>query len=60
MFMHVPCWNLPKVQRLLRAKGVLPAMLTAPGYLTVLSAASSQPERLAARQATSGAPHPFL
>ena len=43
MFMHVPCWNLPRVQRLLAAKGVLPDMLTAPGYLTVLNAASSKP-----------------
>jgi fatty acid desaturase len=42
MFMHVPCWNLPKAQRLLREKGVLDGMLTAPGYLTVLRAASSK------------------
>ncbi len=60
MFMHVPCWNLPKVQRLLRDKGVLPDMLTAPGYLTVLSAAASKSEAMAAPQPTSGAPHPFL
>jgi len=40
MFMHVPCWNLPRTQRLLRAKGVLPQMLTAPGYLTVLRGAA--------------------
>jgi fatty acid desaturase len=40
MFMHVPCWNLPRTQRLLKAKGVLPRMLTAPGYLTVLRAAA--------------------
>ena len=43
MFMHVPCWRLPRVQRLLREKGVLDGMLTAPGYLTVLRAASSKP-----------------
>ncbi len=42
MFMHVPCWNLPKVQRLLREKGVLDRMLTAPSYLTVLRAASNK------------------
>jgi fatty acid desaturase len=60
MFMHVPCWNLPKVQRLLRDKGVLEAMLTAPGYVTVLTAAASKPERLAAPQPSSGAPHPFI
>jgi fatty acid desaturase len=43
MFMHVPCWNLPRVQRLLRQKGVLDGMLTAPGYWTVLKAAASKP-----------------
>ncbi|HZZ90219.1 MAG TPA: fatty acid desaturase family protein [Caulobacteraceae bacterium] len=43
MFMHVPCWNLPKVQRLMAEKGVLDAMLTAPGYWTVLKAAASRP-----------------
>lgn len=43
MFMHVPCWNLPRVQRLLREKGVLPDMLTVPGYWSVLAAASSKP-----------------
>lgn len=54
MFMHVPCWNLPRVQRLLADKGVLPDMLTAPGYLTVLKAASgkaashARPEAVAA------------
>jgi fatty acid desaturase len=51
MFMHVPCWNLPKVQRLLREKGVLDAMLTAPGYLTVLNAASSKPAKTVAAAA---------
>ena len=60
MFMHVPCWNLPKVQRLLHEKGVLEGMLTAPGYLTVLTAAASKPERLAVAQPASGAPHPFI
>jgi len=42
MFMHVPCWNLPRVQRLLRRKGVLDGMLTAPGYWSVLTAASAK------------------
>jgi len=42
MFMHVPCWNLPRIQRLLRDKGVLDGMLTAPGYWTVLRAASAK------------------
>ena len=42
MFMHVPCWNLPKVHRLLKQKGVMDRMLTSPGYLTVLREASSK------------------
>ncbi|MBX3484298.1 fatty acid desaturase family protein [Phenylobacterium sp.] len=43
MFMHVPCYNLPRTHRLLKAKGVLPGMLTAPSYLDVLRLASSKP-----------------
>ncbi len=43
MFMHVPCWQLPRVQRLMREKGVFDGMLTAPGYWTVLKAAASSP-----------------
>ena len=42
MFMHVPCWNLPKVQKLLKQKGVFERMRTAPGYLTVLREASAK------------------
>jgi fatty acid desaturase len=42
MFMHVPCWSLPRVQKLLERKGLLPRMLTAPGYAAVLSAAASR------------------
>ena len=42
MFMHVPCYNLPRAHRLLRAKGVLPAMLTAPGYLSMLQVATAK------------------
>jgi fatty acid desaturase len=56
----VPCWNLPKVRRLLKQKGVLPDMLTAPGYLTVLKAASSKRAAPATAQPSAGAPHPFL
>ena len=41
MFMHVPCYNLPRAHRLLRAKGVLPAMLTAPGYFSMLKVATA-------------------
>ena len=43
MFMHVPCYNLPAAHRLLKAKGVLPGMLTSPSYLDVLRLASSKP-----------------
>jgi fatty acid desaturase len=41
MFMHVPCWNLPRIRRLLDAKGVLPRMEGAPGYVAVLKAATA-------------------
>ena len=41
MFMHMPCWNLPKAHRLLVKKGMSERMLTAPGYLSVLKAASA-------------------
>jgi len=56
MFMHVPCWRLPRVQRLLRDKGVLDGMLTAPGYWTVLKAAASSPvDRRQPQAASAGA-----
>ena len=42
MFMGVPCYNLPKVHRRMKAQGVLPKMLTAPSYLDVLAQASSR------------------
>jgi fatty acid desaturase len=42
MFMHVPCYNLPRAHRLLKAKGVMPGMLTAPGYVDVLRQASAK------------------
>jgi len=48
MFMHVPCYRLPRVHRLLKAKGVTERMLTSPGYVEVLKMASSKPEKLAA------------
>ena len=54
MFMHVPCYNLPRAHRLLRAKGVMPAMLTAPSYRDVLRQASSK----AAKQDRGGGPTP--
>ena len=43
MFMHVPCYNLPRIHRLMREEGVLPAMLTSPSYVDVLRQASSRP-----------------
>lgn len=43
MFMHTPCWNLPLAHRVLEKKGLTQGMLTAPGYMSVLKAASSKP-----------------
>jgi fatty acid desaturase len=40
MFMHAPCWNLPRLSRLLDSKGLASGRLTAPGYVAVLSAAA--------------------
>jgi fatty acid desaturase len=48
MFMHVPCYQLPRVSRALQAKGAAPGRLTAPSYLDVLRLASSKPETAAA------------
>jgi fatty acid desaturase len=48
MFMHVPCYNLPRTHRLLKQKGVLPDMLTAPGYWDVFKLASSKPAKVLA------------
>jgi fatty acid desaturase len=42
MFMHVPCYNLPSAHRLLKKKGVMEGMLTAPGYIDVLRQASAK------------------
>jgi fatty acid desaturase len=42
MFMHVPCYNLPRAHRLLKAKGVMDEMLTARGYVSVLRTASAR------------------
>jgi fatty acid desaturase len=40
MFMHTPCWRLPRLNRQLAALGVTPRMRTAPGYSAVLRAAA--------------------
>ena len=42
MFMHVPCYNLPRAHRLLVRKGVWDGMLSAPGYLSVLKVATAK------------------
>ncbi|MGI9169568.1 MAG: fatty acid desaturase family protein [Caulobacteraceae bacterium] len=41
MFMHVPCWNLPRVRRLLARRGAVDRMEGARGYLSVLNAVST-------------------
>ncbi len=43
MFMHVPCWNLPRVRRLLARDGVTGRMLGATGYPSVLRAVTTVP-----------------
>ena len=40
MFMHLPCYQLPRAHRLLDQKGVLPRMETKPSYLAVLRVAA--------------------
>jgi fatty acid desaturase len=42
MFMHVPCYNLPRAHRLLKAKGVMDGMLTAPDNLSMLKVATAK------------------
>ena len=44
MFMHLPCWRLPRAHRLLTRKGVTEAMEVRPGYLSVLKLATSASE----------------
>lgn len=41
MFMHLPCWSLPKAHRLLTRDGVTARMEVQPDYWTVLKAASA-------------------
>jgi fatty acid desaturase len=49
MFMHLPCYNLPKAHRLLAGKGVLAGMLHEPGgYRVILARAASRPDVAAA------------
>ena len=44
LFMHVPCWKLPRLHRAIRAKPQAEAMEVAPGYASVLRAVTRQPE----------------
>lgn len=42
IFMHLPCWSLPRAHRLLTDKGVTDQMEVAPGYGAVLREASGR------------------
>jgi fatty acid desaturase len=44
LLMYVPCYNLPKLHRLLLAKGYGPRMETQPDYATMLKLALSKEE----------------
>jgi fatty acid desaturase len=41
VFMHVPCYNLPRTHALLMAKGYRARMHIAPGYVDVLRQAAA-------------------
>ena len=43
MFMHLPCWSLPKAHRLLTQKGVTARMEVRTGYLNVMAIAAPNP-----------------
>ena len=42
VFMHVPCWNLPKLHSALMDKGYAPRMAVAPSYPAMLREATSR------------------
>jgi fatty acid desaturase len=48
MFMHLPCWSLPRAHALLSAKGTTARMEVRTGYPNVLSSVSRKPERTGA------------
>ena len=48
MFMHLPCYSLPRAHALLTRKGVTERMEVQPGYIRVLAMASSLPSSVAA------------
>ena len=43
MFMHLPCYSLPRANRILARTGATERMLTAPSYFDVLKLAASKP-----------------
>ncbi len=43
LFMHVPCWRLPRLHQALRATSAGQRMEVADGYVSVLKAAASRP-----------------
>jgi len=47
LFMHVPCWKLADLHRVVRAKPQGAGMVVAPGYLAVMRRATRQQESLA-------------
>ena len=47
LLMYVPCYNLPKLHKLLVGKGYGPKMELQPNYATVLKMATSKPESAA-------------
>lgn len=48
LLMYVPCYNLPKLHRLLLAKGYGPRMEIQPNYISILALATSKPEAVPA------------
>lgn len=44
LFMHVPCWKLPRLHRAIHTKPQADAMEVAPGYASVLKAVTRQSE----------------
>jgi len=48
LLMYVPCYNLPKLHRLLLAKGYGPRMEIQPNYISILRQATSNPEAVTA------------
>jgi fatty acid desaturase len=51
LLFYVPCYNLPKLHKLLLAKGLGPRMEIQPDYVTMLKLATSKPEPMAAQAA---------